>query len=278
MAASEGPSIERLTDADLADCLALSAEAGWNQVAADWRLFFEHGAVWGVRQGGVVATAALLPYPAATAWISMVLTAGRARRRGFATQLMHTAMEAAAARGLAAQLDATPDGEKVYEKLGFRPLFRLTRWRRAGSRTGGNGSADEASASRDGFDLAAAVACDAAAFGVRRPAVVTGLAARGPAVLADGAVALCRDGRTAWQVGPIAATEPDSGLSALDSLLARLPPEAGAIVDTTDAGGLAEGLAARGFTADRPFLRMALDAPPAADPRRYLAAAGPELG
>ena len=74
----------RLTEDHLSDCVALSAEAGWNQTSEDWALFLRHGTVLGLRtaQGVTVASAAVLPYPDDFAWISMVLvTASRRRQR-----------------------------------------------------------------------------------------------------------------------------------------------------------------------------------------------------
>ena len=51
--------IGRLALAELPDAEALVAEAGWNQVAADWRMFLDFGTVYAVRaQGRVIATAA----------------------------------------------------------------------------------------------------------------------------------------------------------------------------------------------------------------------------
>src|SRR6185295_7866145 len=50
---------QRLAAAELPDAEALVAEAGWNQVAADWRIFLEFGTVYAVRaEGRVIATAA----------------------------------------------------------------------------------------------------------------------------------------------------------------------------------------------------------------------------
>lgn len=36
----------RLAEGDIGDCLALSAQADWNQTAADWALFLRHGIVF----------------------------------------------------------------------------------------------------------------------------------------------------------------------------------------------------------------------------------------
>ena len=78
MAISE-PEIGRLSLADLADAEALVAEAGWNQIAADWRMFLHFGTVYAVRDGArVIATAATLPY-GRCAWISRSVSIFEAR-------------------------------------------------------------------------------------------------------------------------------------------------------------------------------------------------------
>src|SRR3954464_9483605 len=108
MALSEFPAIGHLAAAELPDAEALVAEAGWNQVAADWRMFLELGTVYAVRvEGRVIATAATLPYGGRCAWISMVLGAGDPRRKGLATRLLRRCVDAVLAAGLIPVLDAT---------------------------------------------------------------------------------------------------------------------------------------------------------------------------
>src|SRR5206468_2822033 len=123
--------IVQLGAEDAAEGLVLSTEARWNQNEADWRFFLTRGIVFGVRDSGrrLVATAALLPYSAGNAWISMVLVTESWRRRGIATRLVDTCLEAAKQQGLTSWLDATPDGANVYGPLGFTPTIQLRRLR-----------------------------------------------------------------------------------------------------------------------------------------------------
>src|SRR4029079_17718412 len=106
---------------------ALVTEAGWNQVATDWRIFLEFGTVLAVRDGSrVVATAATLPY-GDCAWISMVLVASHYRRRGLATRLLDRCIADITAAGLVAALDATPAARAFYLPLGFFQCWGFTR-------------------------------------------------------------------------------------------------------------------------------------------------------
>src|ERR1700752_5348427 len=119
--------IGRLALTELPDAEALVAEAGWNQVAADWRMFLDFGTAYAVRaQGRVVATAAWVPY-GACAWISMVLVTAGERRRGLATRLLHRCIADVTAAGLVPVLDATPAGAKVYAPLGFKEAWGFAR-------------------------------------------------------------------------------------------------------------------------------------------------------
>ena len=79
------------------------------------------------RGGRLVATAALLPYTADNAWISMVLVTESWRRRGLATRLVDTCLNTATRLGLTTWLDATPAGAAVYGPLGFTPTIQLRR-------------------------------------------------------------------------------------------------------------------------------------------------------
>src|SRR4029077_14978426 len=90
--------IVRLDARDAAGGLLLSTEAHWNQNEADWRFFLTEGTVFGVRDedARLVASAALLPYSAGNAWISMVLVTESWRRRGLATRLVDACLAAAA--------------------------------------------------------------------------------------------------------------------------------------------------------------------------------------
>ena len=276
MASSEVPPIEALTAEDMADLLALSADARWNQVAADWQVFLDRGAVWGVREvgtGTVVASAALLPYPPATAWVSMVLTLRRARGEGHASRLLTHAVAASLARGLPPQLDATPEGLPIYRRQGFEARFEITRWKRPGEvRPCPPPSLPDRGA------LERTAALDARALGVARPEVLGHLASRGPHAFAPDGFALSRDGRAAHHIGPVVAEDPARAQALFRDVLAQIGEDAAVSVDACDATpGFAAMLESLGFQRLRPFTRMALGAAPAGNPGFIAAIAGPEL-
>ena len=261
--------IDVLCDDDLDAALALTAEAGWNQVAADWRLMLRLGSGFAIRDGGrAVATAIALPHAPAFGWVSMVLVHTPYRRLGLATRLVERATAALTDAGLVAVLDATPAGAGVYGPMGFRPVGNLMRWRGPG----GGGSAT--AAPEVDLDL------DRDAFGADRSAVIADLAER-PAPVAvggDGGHLLSRAGRTGTQIGPLVARDATTAVALLAAGLDALSGTA--IVDVPEqATAVAAHLSDRGFTRERPYIRMALGRDSiAGTPALVHAIAGPELG
>lgn len=278
MAATEiRPAIIRLGPKDIDAGLALSNEAAWNQTPADWDYFLTQGIVFGARdsQGRVIATAALLPYQR-VAWISLVLVTAAWRRRGLARALLARCLEAAEAGELEAWLDATPAGAAVYEKIGFISASNLERLSRPATNPG---AAIQARAVDDQA-FQHLLDCDRRAMGFDRTHLLREFAERPGTKLywRGGAACLVRDGRRARHIGPLFA---ETGVQARGLINDVTRTETGAlIIDLFDRGSaVLTCLLERGFTSERPFLRMRR-APPRQDAESALlaASAGPEYG
>jgi GNAT superfamily N-acetyltransferase len=274
----------RFGPADLAAGARLVAQAGWNQVDDDWRCFVDRGRAYAVEDpaGGVVATAATLPY-AGVAWISMVLVDTAWRRRGIARGLIERCTRDIDAAGLVPVLDATPAGRTVYSGMDFRDVLGLQRWQR--SERGSAVAVAPGVRPLRREDLAAVAVLDAEAFGAPRAWLLESLAARSSGFAAvlerggriDGAV-LGRQGRVASQIGPIVARDEAAGIALLRYAAARV--DGAVFIDTLDQhAALAAAIEAEGFSKQRTYTRMAwrTDVIPG-DRARYFAAAGPELG
>jgi GNAT superfamily N-acetyltransferase len=277
-----------LRETELADAEALVREAGWNQTAADWRIFLDLGTVYAVRDstGRVVATAATLPHGGRFAWISMVLVTSHVRRQGLARRLMNRCIHDLTANSLVPVLDATPAGRAVYSALGFEDTWGFHRLASAGQRPQPH-TADGGLIIRAITDADWPALCDydAAAFGADRGAVLARLRGRVPpaeliAYRGDriAGFLLGRDGRSATQLGPLVA---DDDLAAQQLLLRGLAAVEGAIyIDLADAKAeLRQMLEEFGFAPQRPLTRMVYRRTESFDdPRRTFAVAGPELG
>jgi len=172
-----------LSETHLPDLLRLSAAAGWNQTEDDWRrlLALEPRGCFGIEaDGAIVASATVIAYGEALAWIGMVLTLPEYRGRGFATLLMRRCLEFCDARGIrTVKLDATEMGRPVYARLGFEDEYEVQRR---------SGTLPPAEPRRPEFDWE----LDRLAFGADRRRL---LEKTGDA----------RPGRVAAYIGPVAA-------------------------------------------------------------------------
>lgn len=282
MACSDGLVLRPLTEADIEGGHALSVDAGWNQVPADWHLMLQHGEGIAVTApDGTLAATALTHRFAPIGWISMVLVARAFRRRGIATDLIRRCIDLLQARTITPGLDATEAGRLVYQPLGFQPVYSLSR--RVATVT-----KDDAPISgvrrATAADLNRIAAYDAEVFSLDRAHILGGLYARAPSVaqIAERHGKICgfilgRDGRRAVQIGPLSAEDPDTAIALVRAALGNV--NGLVYLDSLDGQGAFNNyLTSRGFRVQRGFTRMLLGRSAAFDdPPRTFAIAGPEL-
>ncbi len=253
MDAIDGLGFRPLDDDDIAGACRLSAEAGWNQVAADWRLMCRLGAGGAVvdSEAGLVATSMVLPYGTAFAWVAMILVTEGFRRRGIASVLMRRALAVCVEEDRIAGLDATELGHPVYLPLGFQDVYLLSRWQGMGS--GAPAGVSDIDVLEPG-DLPDIAAFDAAAFGADRTDILIHLAGRCPALALRAGkgsdvrgYVLARDGRLATQLGPLVARDDETATALLAAALTCV--EGPVFLDFADHhADLAALLGTRGFT------------------------------
>jgi GNAT superfamily N-acetyltransferase len=277
MADIEQSEIVRLGPGDARAGLALSTEAHWNQNEADWRFFLTEAAVFGVRDNddNLIASAALLPYSAGNAWISMVLVTETWRRRGLATRLVDACLAAAARQNLTTWLDATPAGAAVYGPLGFVPTLQLRRLRLEHAIS----TKAEAPPSLSAGGIDEFSAQDRRAMGFVRSALLTELSGRpGSRLLSNGgALALVRDGRKARHIGPVFAPDAEQALAIVSDIVRS---ENGALLidAVNEQGDFLQGLTRSGWKIERPFQRMRFGHAISQSAHLPFAVAGPEFG
>ncbi len=291
MAASDrglpaGIGARALHERDLNAALALSREAGWNQVLADWRMFLELGsAVCLTRDDRPIATAATLPYAGRFAWISMVLVTAAERRQGLAQWLLRHCVDDLLARKLVPVLDATPAGRTVYVGLGLQDSWTMTRLTGRALRIAQAERSAAAVRPIEAPDWPQLIAYDTAIFGADRGTVLRRLADRLPqaAFVAERdrrivGFLLGRDGHAMSQLGPVAAEDDAIAIALLAQGIGAV--SAPLAIDVPDRhAALGKWLAACGFTAERPLTRMVYGTSSAFDDgARLFAIAGPELG
>src|SRR5262245_15314904 len=277
MASTEVAREHALGTRHLAGCIALYQAANWNQNAADWRLMLEIGRGYGLTlaDGTLAATTITLPYGEQFSWVSMVLVLPEHRRKGYATQLLRSALADLENEGRTPILDATPAGREVYRLEGFHDTWGFKRYvvkEHPSSTTTG------ARALRDA-DWPQIAALDLEAFGGDRMRLMRALALRHPqAALVcerngqiEGFV-LARDGREANQIGPLVARDAATAHLLLASAIGRVGPPI--YIDLVD-----REAPPIGFSFQRPFTRMVHGAERApGNASLVYCPAGPELG
>jgi ribosomal protein S18 acetylase RimI-like enzyme len=131
------PAVRALAKSDAGVALELSTAAGWNQTAADWEMLLRLApdGCFGIDADGKLrATATLFSYGQRLGWIGMVLTDANYRRRGFARTLFEHVLRISDERGIEClKLDATDQGQPLYEGFGFRVEQPVERWWRSGN-------------------------------------------------------------------------------------------------------------------------------------------------
>ena len=277
----------RLAAEHIPGCVALVAEARWNQTADDWRTMLALGDSFGLvdAQRNLVATSLALPYESGGfGWISMVLVTQTHRRKGLATRLMASAMATLEARNLVAILDATPAGREVYKLLGFEDTWGIERMQCLDPP---RLSAVPPVPVRPMTDADWETVCtlDAQAFRADRRALIAGLRKRLPqaALVAEkgGRITgflLGRDGRLANDLGPCIADSEKTAVALLAAALKAVPAPVFLDMPAQHAA-VGEWLRSAGFTLQRPYTRMLLNRrEPFNDVARLFAIAGPELG
>jgi GNAT superfamily N-acetyltransferase len=272
---------------DASQCEAvwpLSVEAGWNQNVADWRFMLGAGRGFGCRgEGGKwEASSLVLPLGDRLAWISMVLVTKARRRGGVGSRLLKRCIAEVQESGAVAGLDATDQGRPIYLPLGFRDLYKISRWQFGGAKAP---SSSISMRSLTPSDLPAVIAYDCAMSGMDRPSLLTHLAVRQPnaAWIAESAGRLTgyvmgREGRAASSIGPVVADGEATGLALIAKAAASIPGPF--IIDVPDAHAeIRQWLEQQGAESPRGYVRMTLgSAPGLDDPRHLYALAGPELG
>jgi GNAT superfamily N-acetyltransferase len=266
--------VRLLTAHDIPQALELSSGAGWNQTSEDWRTLIELEpescfAMECDRQ--LAATATLVCYGARLAWLGMVLTRADFQRRGFARLLAGKALELAEARRIeTVKLDATSQGQPLYEDFGFVPEQEIQRWSCSGPKLSPEfGDPPESACEMRKLDWDA--------FPAERHRLVASLARRGKPLFDGKGYVMRRDGLRASYLGPCVARTQDSARRLIATALAA---EKGPwLWDLIPGNRGAAALAASfGFRPERKLIRMSRGARFGGDDSIVYAIAGFEFG
>ena len=281
--------VRLMTANDLGFADSLRAMAGWNQTPDDWRdlLALEPTGCFVAEWNGTPAgTATTTCYENRVAWIGMVLVHSEYRRRGIGKALLkHCIAHLEHRRVQCIKLDATPLGKTLYEQLGFRDEWPLSRWEVARP---GPWRVPEDRHTRlwTSSDAELARELDERAFGAARPRVLERLGKRSSRALIQTSPAeavmgfgMLREGSRATYLGPVVAASAGVSSLLIPELLA-FAPDRPIYWDIPDhnmpAAELAKSL---GFSPQRPLIRMFLGENKCpAEPLLQFAIADPAIG
>jgi N-acetylglutamate synthase-like GNAT family acetyltransferase len=243
--------IRALTVDDVPAALQLSTLAGWNQTTNDWRLLLDlspDGCFAMEHEGRVVATATLSCYGNRLGWIGMVLTHPEYRHRGYAKHLFSRVLDQAKTCGIKTlKLDATDQGQPLYESYGFKAEQSVERWSRAASE---RKASDACAELVDWRDL------DTMAFGADRSDLLETLRRRGKCFTNPDAYLLTRPGRIAAYLGPFVARSRDAARDVLQNAISD-SGMSGIVWDLLPSNQDAVELASElGFSTQRRLARM----------------------
>jgi GNAT superfamily N-acetyltransferase len=282
--------IRAMSKPDIPAGLRLNQLAGWNQTAADWNRFLEasEGGCFVVEDHAVVCgTATTISYENRFAWIGMVLVDPRHQKRGIGTQLLNKTIEYLEQQDiLTMKLDATPQGQPLYAKLGFVAEYEIARWILKRPTNPIASAADSSEMLLTDAQLEPIFKFDREVFGADRSFLLRSLRDSSPE-FAIGAwsktlpqgYAFGRQGYFADHLGPWVAKSPWAAQQLLEKFMQRSSRDT-LIVDCLPANSMAiELLRAHAFVHSRQLTRMfrGPNAHPG-NPESQCAIVGPEFG
>ena len=266
--------LRNFNNSDLPAVIELSTLAGWNQTADDWRMLLELApdGCFGMEVGGhVVSTATLLSYGDRLGWIGMVLTHPEFRHQGFARELFERVLAIADSVGVKTlKLDATDQGQHLYESYGFKSEQAIERWFRPGSLA--------REISEPSVEFTKLHQLDREAFGADRSKLLEKLARRGRCCSDSAAYAFSRPGRSFLYLGPCVAESGEAARQVLEMPIGE-PNAGGWFWDLLPSNQNAVALASElGFSPQRRLTRMFRGEELKGNDQLVYAIAGFELG
>jgi len=237
--------IGRLQRDEIDALLALAAAEGW--VSDRWEFdflleAFPQGCFAGRVAGEPVAFVTAVTY-GGSGWVGNLIVRRELRGEGVGTALMRRALEALAAAGAeTVWLTASPSGRPIYERMGFREVDVITRWRGIAS-----GVSRVERAEPVGKEL---LACDRAGWGEGRQALLSVVARRGATFCGPGGFLIIQPSSDGVQVGPWGSSSTGVAAALLDQALAAVAAGTEVVLDVPVRNVAAAALlCARGFTA-----------------------------
>lgn len=258
--------IREMHPGDIAEAMKLSTAEGWNQTENDWTFLIENpGSTCVVAEcsNTIIGTTTAMNYSNNLAWIGMVLVDKEFRGQGVSRSLLKAVLKKLSSFK-SVKLDATPAGQNVYKKFGFRDEFEVLRMT--------NLAVADLQVETEGKILPEYICSDDVKnisdfdqniFGVNRSSLITYLLSEYPQKvwmikknnLITG-IALGREGNKYHHIGPVFGNDINDVKALIASAANKLKDQPIVVDVLVDKNELITWLNTNGFTVQRKFVRM----------------------
>ena len=249
---------------DIPNGMRLSSSEQWNQTENDWQLFINDTnniCLQAAAEDKVVGTTTAINYSNQEVWIGMVLVDKDYRGLGISKALLTNIFEKVSA--FAVKLDATPAGQLVYEKFGFKDEYLVSRMVCQQLNSLPNVENDVDVTQMQPEHINEIITLDAMAFGIERRKLIEYLTAmygnkcwilkRNNNLVG---FVLGRDGSRFHHVGPLVAFNNQDAKLLLTKALRSLTNQSIVVDVLCDKAELINWLIQFGFVEQRHFIRM----------------------
>ncbi|GEK59058.1 N-acetyltransferase [Marinococcus halophilus] len=121
--------MQQLTEEDIPELVQLLREVGWDYDGAEMKAVLAAGVVYGHKtpEGGVVSSAAVIPYGKAAAALGLVIVRKSCRRQGLAKEAVKACLNTIPVNA-GVLLFATKEGKPLYQQLGFEEAGKVYKY------------------------------------------------------------------------------------------------------------------------------------------------------
>ena len=250
---------------DIVHAMKLSNAEGWNQTEKDWKLLIEspqNVCLLAECNKKIIGTTTAMNYANQIAWIGMVLVAKESRGQGVSKLLLTNILKKLESFP-SIKLDATPAGQRVYEKFDFKDEYLISRLVTGSMK---HLSFDDDTISAESIrlkDVEEIIALDEHVFGTNRKELIESLIKEYPHKAwllkrnnSIAGFALGREGNKYHQVGPVFGPGINEVKMLIRKALKELINQPVVIDVLDDKEDLINWLSSIGFTKQRHFVRM----------------------
>jgi GNAT superfamily N-acetyltransferase len=250
---------------DIVYAMKLSNAEGWNQTEKDWELLLENPenvCLLAESNKKIIGTTTAMNYANQIAWIGMVLVNKEWRGQGVSKLLLTNILKKLESFATI-KLDATPAGQRVYEKFDFKDEYLITRLVTGAMK---NLSLDDDMMLANSIrskDIEEIIALDEHIFGANRKPLIESLIKRYPHKAwllkrndSIAGFALGREGNKYHHVGPVFGSAIKDVKMLIRQALKELINQPVVVDVLNEKEDLIAWLNSIGFTMQRHFVRM----------------------